>query len=87
MVGCQNLPWVSLSRAWIQMGKTIGRRKSGCRSDQVLRLWAKRQVVEMEEPDRKSYTLVTQRLIILTLFQRMHSTLMTFSMNGQMPVR
>jgi hypothetical protein len=47
----------------------------------------KRRVVETEEADRKSYTLVTTRLIILTLFQQTHSTQMTFSMNGQMPVR
>jgi len=47
----------------------------------------KRRVVEMEEADRKSYTVVTLRLDILTLFQRTHSTQMTFSMNGQMPVR
>jgi hypothetical protein len=46
----------------------------------------KRRVVETEEADCKSYTLVTLRLI-LTLFQRTHSTQMTFSMNGQMPVR
>jgi hypothetical protein len=47
----------------------------------------KRRVVEAEEADRKSYTLVTLLLIILTHVQRTHSTQMTFSMNGQMPVR
>lgn len=47
----------------------------------------KRRVVETEEADRKSDTLVALRLIILTLFQRTHSIQMTFSMNGQMPVR
>jgi len=47
----------------------------------------KRRVIESEEADRKSYTLVTLQLNILTLLQRRHLTQMTFSMNGQMPVR
>ena len=47
----------------------------------------KRRVVETEEADRKSYTLVNLRFIILTHLQRTRSTQMTFSMNGQTPVR
>ena len=47
----------------------------------------KRRVVETEEADRKLCTLVTIRLVMLTLFQQTLSTQMTFSMNGQMHVR
>jgi hypothetical protein len=47
----------------------------------------KRRLVEAEEADRKLCTLVTRQILSLTLPQRTHSTPMTFSTNGQMPVK